>query len=458
MPDRDSSQYGPPVQYVPNDTDIGPLKAEMNVPDKEENPYDAVKRLLKQAVEALDLPMGVYEILKKPRRFMTVSIPVRMDDGTVKNFTGFRSQHSDILGPTKGGVRFHPNVYADEVTALSIWMSLKSAILGLPYGGAKGGVIVNPGKLSERELEELSRGYIRELEAIIGPEKDIPAPDVNTNPQIMGWMLDEFDRLRGQNMPGFITGKPLILGGSLGRLEATGRGVVINILEAIRRLGLQASDLTAAIQGFGNVGSMTARFLAEHHIRVIAVNDALGGVYCEDGLDIPALIAYSREMGTVAGFPGARPLEGRQLFEVPADIFVPAAMENQITEETAPLLRAKIVAEAANGPTTAEGDRIMHEKGVFVIPDILCNAGGVTVSYFEWVQNAMHYYWSEEEVNEKLQAKMRQAFETVYQMHLKHQVDMRTAAYMVGVSRLAEALFARGWLKGEGRHHMWMMH
>ena len=449
MPDRDGKTVPPSALNLSATAAIDRPKAEMNVPDQEENPYDVVKRLLKQAVEALDLPPGVYEILKKPRRFMTVSIPVRMDDGTVKIFTGFRAQHSDILGPTKGGVRFHPDVDADEVVALSIWMSLKSAILGLPYGGAKGGVIVNPHQLSERELEELSRGYIREMEAIIGPEKDIPAPDVNTNPQIMGWMLDEFDRLRGQNMPGFITGKPLILGGSLGRLEATGRGVVINIMEAIQRLGLTPHGLTAAIQGFGNVGSMTARFLHEQNVKVVAVNDALGGVYCPDGLDIPALLSYSRDHGTVAGFPGAKPLERLDLFRVSADIFVPAAMENQITEETAPLIQAKIVAEAANGPTTTEGDRILQDKGVFVIPDILCNAGGVTVSYFEWVQNAMHYYWPEEEVNEKLAAKMRQAFETVYRMHRQHQVEMRMAAYMVGVSRLAEALFARGWLKAK---------
>jgi len=447
MTEMDGEIVPTSLHDVAQPLEAGRPKAEMNVSDKEENPYVVVKRLLKQAVEALGLPMGVYEILKKPRRFMAVSIPVRMDDGTVKNFTGFRSQHSDILGPTKGGVRFHPDVDADEVVALSIWMSLKSAILGLPYGGGKGGVIVNPHDLSERELEELSRGYIRELEAIIGPEKDIPAPDVNTNPQIMGWMLDEFDRLRGQNMPGFITGKPLILGGSLGRLEATGRGVVIHIMEAIRRLGLNSDGLTAAVQGFGNVGSMTARFLHEQKIKVIAVNDAMGGVYCEEGLDIPALLAYSREKGTVAGFPGALPLFSKELFQVEADIFVPAAMENQITEETAPMIRAKIVAEAANGPTTTEGDRILHDKGVFVIPDILCNAGGVTVSYFEWVQNAMHYYWPEEEVNEKLAAKLRQAFETVYRMHLEHRVDMRMAAYMVGVSRLAEALFARGWIK-----------
>lgn len=422
-------------------------KAEMNLPEAEENPYVVVQRLLKKAVETLELPLSVYEILKKPRRFMTVSIPIRMDDGSVRNFTGYRSQHCDILGPTKGGVRFHPEVNEDEVKALSIWMSLKSAILGLPYGGGKGGVIVNPRKLSERELEELSRGYIRELEAIIGPEKDIPAPDVNTNPQIMGWMLDEFDRLRGQNMPGMITGKPIILGGSLGRLEATGRGVVITILEAVKRLGLNPWGLTASIQGFGNVGSMTARFLHEQGIKVIAVNDALGGVFKEEGLDIPALLTFSRETGTVAGFPGAQPLRGNELFAVPADIFVPAALENQITDETAPLLQAKIVAEAANGPTTSEGDQILREKGSFVIPDILCNSGGVTVSYFEWVQNAMHYYWPEEEVNEKLCAKMRQAFDVVYRMHLEHQVDMRSAAYLVGVSRLAEALFARGWVK-----------
>jgi glutamate dehydrogenase len=411
------------------------------------NPYEIVQYLLEEATQRLELPEAVYDILKKPRRVLKVAIPVRMDDCTIRNFTGFRSQHIDILGPTKGGVRFHPQVNEDEVKALSMWMSLKASILGLPFGGGKGGVIVNPRDLSERELEELSRGFIRELEPIIGPEKDIPAPDVNTNPQIMGWMLDEFDKLRGRNVPGFITGKPIILGGSEGRVEATGRGVVITIMEAAKKLGLDLNGLTAVVQGFGNVGSITAKLLHENGVKVIAVNDAKGAAYHPEGLDIDKLLAYHKQNRTVKGFAQKEDLDTEGLFSIECDILVPAALENQVTAHTAPLIKAKIVAEAANGPTTPEGDRILDGKGVFIIPDILCNAGGVTVSYFEWVQNAMHYYWTEGEVNEKLHMKMIHAFQDVYQMKEEKRVKMRDAAYMVGVGRIAEAMKARGWIK-----------
>ncbi|WP_456274985.1 Glu/Leu/Phe/Val family dehydrogenase [Bacillus sp. AK031] len=411
------------------------------------NPYKIAQQLIKRAAETLDLPEGVYNTLKKPKRVMKVSIPVRKDNGEYENYTGMRSQHIDILGPTKGGIRFHPDVNEDEVVALSMWMSLKSALVGLPFGGGKGGVIVNPKELSERELEELSRGYIRELEPIIGPEKDVPAPDVNTNGQIMGWMLDEFDRLRGKDVSGFITGKPVIIGGSEGRIEATGRGVVINIMEAAKRLDLEMDNLSAVVQGFGNVGSITAKLLHEQGVKVTAVTDAGGGAYQPNGLDIVSLIDYVNENGTVKGFEGSEDISNEDLFAAECDILVPAALENQITEETAPTIKAKIVAEAANGPTTPQGNEIMEEKEIFVIPDILCNSGGVTVSYFEWVQNAMHYFWKEEEVNEKLKEKMENAFESVYRMKNEKDASMRESAYLVGVGRLTEAMKARGWIK-----------
>jgi glutamate dehydrogenase len=423
-----------------------PVKEEKNG-EEITNPYQIAQQLIKRATEALELPEGVYNILKKPKRVMKVSIPVRRDNGEYVNFTGMRSQHIDILGPTKGGIRFHPGVNEDEVVALSMWMSLKSALVGLPFGGGKGGVIVNPKELSERELEELSRGYIRELEPIIGPDKDVPAPDVNTNGQIMGWMLDEFDRLRGKDVSGFITGKPVIIGGSEGRIEATGRGVVINIMEAAKRLDLEMDKLSAVVQGFGNVGSITAKLLHEQGVKVTAVTDAGGGAYQSNGLDIVSLIDYVNEHGTVNGFEGSDPISNEELFAADCDILVPAALENQITEKTAPTIKAKIVAEAANGPTTPQGNQIMEQKGIFVIPDILCNSGGVTVSYFEWVQNAMHYFWKEDEVNEKLKEKMENAFDSVYRMKLEKNSTMRESAYLVGVGRLAEAMKARGWIK-----------
>ncbi|RNF39079.1 Glu/Leu/Phe/Val family dehydrogenase [Planococcus salinus] len=410
------------------------------------NPLEIVQRLLEVAVDDLGLPRGVFEILKKPKRIMKVSIPVRMDDGSYREFEGFRSQHLDVLGPTKGGVRFHPAVTEDEVAALSMWMSLKAAILGIPYGGGKGGIVVNPKELSKRELEELSRGFIRELEPIMGPEKDIPAPDVNTTPEIMGWMIDEFSRLKGKNVPGTVTGKPIILGGSQGRVEATGRGVVFTIAEAAERLGLKLEGMTAVVQGFGNVGSITAKLLAERGVKVIGIVDAGGGVYHEEGLNIAELIDYAKETGTVNGFKDYPSMTNEELFQAECDILIPAALENQITGKTGPAIKAKIVAEAANGPSTPEGTAAMEKNGITVIPDILCNAGGVTVSYFEWVQNTTHLAWTEKEVNERLFTEMTEAFNDVFEMKEQKNCTMREAAYLVAVERIAQAMEARGWI------------
>lgn len=427
------------------------LKQEMPVKEVKNgvelsNPLEIVQRMLEVATQELELPQGVYEILKKPKRILKVSIPVRMDDGTYREFEGYRSQHLDVLGPTKGGVRFHPGVTEDEVAALSIWMSMKAAILGIPYGGGKGGIVVNPKELSERELEELSRGFIRELEPIMGPEKDIPAPDVNTTPQIMGWMIDEFSRLKGKNVPGTITGKPLILGGSEGRIEATGRGVVFTIEDAAKKMGLELEGMTAVVQGFGNVGSITAKLLHERGVKVLGIVDAGGGIYHKDGLPIEELIGYAQTTGTVAGYNGYESLSNEELFAADVDILVPAALENQITSATGPTIRAKIVAEAANGPTTPDGNAAMEKNGITVIPDILCNAGGVTVSYFEWVQNTTHLRWTEQEVNERLHTEMTEAFDDVYEMKEQKGCTMREAAYLVAVERIAQAMEARGWI------------
>jgi glutamate dehydrogenase len=422
-------------------------KVEADITTHDKNPYEIVKELLKDSISALGLDENIYHILKKPIRVLEVSIPVRMDSGEIRNFTGYRSQHLDILGPTKGGIRFHPKVSVEEVKALSIWMTLKSAILNLPLGGGKGGVIVDPRELSDRELEELSRTYIRKITPIIGPQKDIPAPDVNTNPDVMGWMIDEYDTLRGFNVPGMLTGKPIIIGGSLGRLEATGRGVVFTIREAAKVLGIDLSKATAALQGFGNVGSMTAKFLHEIGVTVVGVTDANGGIYSKEGLDIPELLSFVKEGRSISEYKNADSLSNEDLFALPVDILIPAALENQITKDTAPSIKAKIVAEAANGPTTPEGDRILEEKGIFVIPDILCNAGGVTVSYFEWVQNAMNYYWKEEEVNQKLEERMVFGFEHVNKMREEQNCRMREAAYMFGIKHIVKAFKARGWIK-----------
>ncbi|GGD02373.1 Glu/Leu/Phe/Val family dehydrogenase [Pontibacillus salipaludis] len=422
-------------------------KAEADIATHDQNPYKIVKQLLSESVKQLGLDESIYHILKKPMRVMEVSIPIRKEDGSVENYTGYRSQHLDVLGPCKGGIRFHPSVTLDEVKALSIWMSLKSAIIELPLGGGKGGVIVNPEDLNQRELEELSRSYIRKITPVIGPEKDIPAPDMNTTPEIMAWMIDEYDKLRGYNIPGLITGKPIIIGGSEGRLDATGRGVVIHIREAANALNIDLSRATAALQGFGNVGSATAKFLHESGVKVVAVTDVSGGIYKEDGLNIPALLEFIGEGNVIADFKECESISNEEMFALPVDILIPAALENQITSETAPSIKAKIVAEAANGPTTPEGNKILEEKGTFIIPDILCNAGGVTVSYFEWVQNTMNYYWKEDRVNKELEEKMIAAFKRVYEMKENKGCEMRQAAYMVGIRHLVLALQARGWIQ-----------
>ncbi|HHV54560.1 MAG TPA: Glu/Leu/Phe/Val dehydrogenase [Firmicutes bacterium] len=383
---------------------------------------------------------GIVERLLHPERVIEISIPVLMDDGSLRIFTGYRAQHTLTLGPAKGGIRFHPDVTLDEVKALAMWMTLKCGVVGLPYGGAKGGVTCDPQQLSLRELEQLSRGYVRGIFPVIGPDVDIPAPDVHTNARVMAWMVDEYSRLAGKPVLGAFTGKPVALGGSLGREEATARGCVIVIETAAQLIGLDLSGATVAIQGFGNVGSNAARLLYEKGLRVIGVTDVMGGVYNESGIDIRALLDYSRQVGTVRGFPGGQSLTNSELFALDCDILIPAAIEHQITSQNANDVRAKIVAEAANGPTTSAANDILVDKGILVLPDILTNAGGVTVSYFEWIQNRTGLYWSEEEVRTRLEQVMARAFNQVYTVHQEKGVDMRRAAYMVGLGRVVQAL------------------
>lgn len=413
---------------------------------KADHPFDIARQQLRAACEALSLNPGVYEILKEPARVYSVSIPVKMDSGEIKTFIGYRVQHTDVTGPCKGGIRFHPNVDVDEVKALSMWMTMKCNLIGLPYGGGKGGVICNPKQLSVGELERLSRGYIRAIVDAIGPDRDIPAPDVYTNAQVMGWMMDEYSKLVGRYTPGVITGKPLAVGGSLGRNEATAQGCVFTIREAAKCVGLELGKARAIIQGFGNAGSITARLLHEMGVTVVGVSDSQGAVYCPDGMDPLALAQHKKSTGSVKGFPGGKEVDGQALLEMPCDILVPAALENVITASNAGRIQARIVAEAANGPTTPEADEILHERGVMVIPDILANAGGVTVSYFEWVQNLMHFYWTAEEVNQRLEHLMVQAFYKTYEMSRTKRVNTRLAANMVSLERIAQAMAARGWL------------
>jgi len=410
------------------------------------NPFEIVQKEIKSACDKLGLDNSVYEILKEPERVLTVSIPVKMDDGTTKTFIGFRSQHNTAIGPAKGGVRFHPNVSLDEVKALSTWMTFKCSVVGIPYGGGKGGVICNPKELSKGELERLSRGFFKAISPIIGPEKDIPAPDVYTNAQVMAWFMDEFSTLRGYNTPGIVTGKPIIIGGSLGRNEATARGATFTIREAAKNTGLDLTKATVAIQGYGNAGSIAARLLSELGCKIVAVNDSQGGAYDPAGLDPMAVLEYKNKNKTVKGYPGSKDISGEELLELAVDILVPAALENVITSKNAANIKAKIVGECANGPTTPEADEVLYKNGVLVIPDILCNAGGVTVSYFEWVQNLMNFYWTEEEVNTRLEHIMVKAFSEVYKMHEDYKVNMREAAYMVSIKRIADAMKVRGWI------------
>lgn len=410
------------------------------------NPYLIAQQQLKEACDALKLSPVVYDILKQPKRFLEVAFPVKMDDGSVQVFTGWRSQHTDAPGPHKGGIRFHPEAYPDEVRALSLWMSFKCATVGLPYGGGKGGVKCDPKKLSTGELERVSRGYVAAISQIVGPEKDIPAPDVYTTPQIMAWMVDEYSRIRESNQFGLMTGKPLSLGGSLGRNEATARGCVAVAVQAAERLGVPVKGGVVAIQGYGNAGSISHTLMEELGARVVAVSDSRGAIYNPNGLPAAGVAAHKAATGTVLGFPGAQEITNAELLQVQCDVLIPAAFENQITAEIAPGVKAKIVAEAANGPCTPDADHILNERGILVIPDILASAGGVTVSYFEWVQNMMGYYWDEEEVNQKLAVKMSSAFNAAYDMSRKHNVPMRVGTFMVAVQRIVDAMKVRGWL------------
>lgn len=415
-----------------------------NTPQDNPDVLASTQTVIRQALDKLGYPEHMYELLKEPLRVMTVRIPVRMDDGGVQVFTGYRAQHNDAVGPTKGGIRFHPDVTEHEVKALSIWMSLKSGIVDLPYGGGKGGIVCDPRKMSFRELERLSRGYVRAISQIVGPSKDIPAPDVFTNSQIMAWMMDEYSRIREFDSPGFITGKPLVLGGSRGRETATAKGVTLMIREAAKKRNLELEDARVIIQGFGNAGSFLAKFLHDAGAKVIAISDAYGALYDEKGLDIEYLLDRRDSFGTVTRL-FENTITNQEMLELECDILVPAAVENQITASNAPKIRAKIVVEAANGPTTLEATRILTERGILLVPDVLASAGGVTVSYFEWVQNNQGYYWSEEDVDKRMEEIMVNAFEKVLAKAESRQVDMRLAAYMVGVRKMAEACRFRGW-------------
>ncbi len=408
------------------------------------NAWEVAQQQFDLAAERLNLDPGLRKVLREPRREFTVHFPVHMDDGSVEVFTGYRVQHNLGRGPAKGGIRYHQDVSLDEVKALAMWMTWKCAVVGIPYGGGKGGVIVDPKQLSQKELEGLTRRFFTEIEILVGPEKDIPAPDVNTNAQIMAWMMDTYSMHAGYTVPGVVTGKPISLGGSEGRNEATARGTVFCIIEAARHLGIVLSKSRVAIQGFGNAGSIAARLIFDEGATVVAVSDSTGGIHNPDGLDIAKVIAWKEEHGTVQGFPGAVDITNAEVLEVDCDILIPAALENQITASNAERVQARLIAEAANGPTTPEADAIMFQNGKFLIPDILCNAGGVTVSYFEWVQDLNRDHWSEAVVNEKLKEIMVKAFSEVLAVARREQINMRTAAYLVAVKRVADAMDMRG--------------
>jgi glutamate dehydrogenase (NAD(P)+) len=396
------------------------------------------------AADKLGLDDGMRRVLRVPQRELTVNFPVTMDDGSVQVFTGHRVQHNVSRGPAKGGIRYHQDVTLDEVRALAMWMTWKCACVNIPYGGGKGGVIVDPKQLSMREVEGLTRRFTTEISPLIGPERDIPAPDVNTNAQTMAWIMDTYSMHHGYTIPGVVTGKPIAVGGSLGRNEATARGAVFTLLQWARAKGKSLRGARVSIQGFGNAGSIAAMLLAAEGTTIVAVSDSSGGITNAAGLDPAKVSAWKQEHGTVVGFPGADEVTNQEILEIDCDILVPAALENQITRANAPNIRARVVAEAANGPTTPEADEILYDRGVFLIPDILCNAGGVTVSYFEWVQDMQSFFWTEARINESLKEIMDRAFESVHEMSERHEVDMRTAAYMVAVARVAEATTLRG--------------
>ena len=408
------------------------------------NAWHVAQQQFDLAADRLNLDPGLRRVLREPRRELTVHFPVHMDDGSVKVFTGFRVQHNLGRGPAKGGIRYHQDVSIDEVKALAMWMTWKCAVVGIPYGGGKGGVIVDPKKLSQKELEGLSRRFFTEIEVLVGPERDIPAPDVNTTPQIMSWFMDTYSMHVGYTVPGVVTGKPISLGGSEGRNEATARGCVYTVVEAARHLGIDLKTSKTAVQGFGNAGAIAATLMVEEGSTVVAVSDSTGGIRNMAGLDVARVLNWKAEHGTVKGFPGAENITNAEVLETECDVLIPAALENQITTANAARIKAKIVAEAANGPTTPEADAILYDRGIFLIPDILCNAGGVTVSYFEWVQDLNRDHWTEADVNAKLKIIMVKAFEEVLAISEREQVNMRTGAYLNAVQRVADATALRG--------------
>jgi glutamate dehydrogenase (NAD(P)+) len=414
---------------------------------EELNPFAIAQHQLDQAAQIMGLDEATHQLLRWPLRELHVTLPVKMDDGSVKVFHGFRVQYNDSRGPTKGGIRYHPDETIDTVRALAAWMTWKTAVVDIPLGGGKGGIICNPKELSQGELERLSRAYIRQVGKIIGEEIDVPAPDVYTTPQIMAWMMDEYSFIRGYNVPGVITGKPIPLGGSQGRGDATARGGIYCVREAGDVLGIELEGATGAVQGYGNAGQFAHILAAEIlGMKIVAVSDSRGGIFKADGLDAQAVIDYKAETGSVKDFPGAENITNEGLLELDVVVLFPAALENQITAANAGDIKAKIVAELANGPTTPEADEILYANGVYVIPDFLCNAGGVTVSYFEQVQNAYDYYWEVETVHERLDKKMTAAFHAVHGTAQEYGVHNRMAAYVVSVSRVAEACKLRGWV------------
>ena len=406
--------------------------------------FNAMLQEFDGAARLLGLDPGIWKILTNPKRQIIVSCPIQMDNGDIEVFTGYRVQYNITLGPAKGGIRYHPGVTLDEVTALAAWMTWKCAVAQLPFGGGKGGIVCDPSRMSKRELEALTRRYVAEIIDAIGPEKDVPAPDVNTNDQIMAWFMDTYSMHVGHTETAVVTGKPVEMGGSLGRREATGRGVMIITREAARHRQLAIEGATVAVQGFGNVGSVSADLLARIGAKVVGVSDWKGGVYNAGGLDVQALLKHVAQHKTVDGFSGGQALTNEELLALDVDVLIPAALENQITEDNAAAVRAKIVVEGANGPTTPAAHQMLHDRGIFVVPDILANAGGVTASYFEWVQNRHGYYWSEDEVNTRLEAKMIEAFTAVLATSTKYKVDMRTAAYAVAIARVGNVTRLRG--------------
>lgn len=409
------------------------------------NPFEVALKQLDEAAKLVKLEKGLHQVLANPKRVLTVSLPVKMDNGEIRVFTGFRSQHNDARGPYKGGIRYHPQVSIDEVKALSMWMTWKCAIADIPYGGGKGGIICNPKEMSNGELERMTRRYAYAIADIIGPHTDIPAPDVYTGGKEMAWIMDTYSALKGNFVqPEVITGKPLSIGGSLGRNEATGRGLSFTVREAAKKLKINMKNATVAVQGFGNAGQFASQLIEEQGAKVIAVSDSQGGIYNKNGIDVVAVRKHKDKTGSVIEFPGTQSISNEELLETECTILIPAALENQITSKNANKVKAKIVAEAANGPTTPDADDVLYKNKILVIPDILANGGGVTVSYFEWLQNLRREYWTEAEVNERLDRNITKAFIDVYDTHTKYDVNMRKASTVLAVNRVTEAILARG--------------